>query len=86
MKIETVAEHCKHPDCVYRGHLASSNQYTVPCCDYILLEKRPRNCRISKCDKYKRGIRRNRINTHTYVMETAIEDISEEYDDEIIDI
>lgn len=85
-KVETVTEHCKHPDCVYRGNISASNQYTEPCCDYILLEKKCRGCAISKCDKYRRGVRKNRINMATYIMETTIEDVSEDIDDEIIGI
>lgn len=53
MEIETVVEHCKHPDCVYRN--GDGNKAT---CDYILYEKRPRGCKISECDKYRRAKRK----------------------------
>lgn len=50
-KVETVSKCCKHEDCIYRRHLASWTPY----CDYIGVEKKPRGCDISKCDKYKPG-------------------------------
>ena len=49
-KIETVLEHCQHPDCSYRKRI---NDYT-PYCDYIGAEGKSRKCRISECDKYTR--------------------------------
>ena len=48
--IETVKEHCKHPDCKYRK--LSGVEET---CDYILIMRRPRGCSISECDKYESG-------------------------------
>lgn len=47
---ETVAEHCTHKDCVYRGRL-----YNTPICQYALIEGQCRKCEISKCDKYRQG-------------------------------
>lgn len=52
MEIETVQEHCKHPDCRYRQNL--SNIHT-PYCAYIIYEGVSRKCPISQCDKYKPG-------------------------------
>lgn len=52
-KIETVKEHCIHKDCIYRRTLENR----IPYCDYLGMEKKPRNCDISKCDKYKAGQR-----------------------------
>lgn len=49
-EVETVKEHCKHEDCIYRRYLC-----WTPYCDYIGVEKQPRGCDISKCDKYKAG-------------------------------
>ena len=49
-KVETVSKCCKHEDCIYRRHLS-----WTPYCDYIGIEKKPRGCDISKCDKYKPG-------------------------------
>lgn len=65
--METVREHCKHVDCVYRGRFNFE-----PACEYILLEGKPRGCSISKCNKYKIGIRK-RINNMWYVS-TEVED------------
>ncbi len=48
--IETVKEHCKHPDCKYRGKAT-----LVESCDYILITHKPRGCSISECDKYTTG-------------------------------
>lgn len=50
--IETVSEHCKHIDCRYRTSI-----YYAPCCGYMLITGKPRNCDISKCDKYSNGKR-----------------------------
>lgn len=49
-KNETVKEHCKHEDCVYRRYLC-----WTPYCDYIGIERKSRKCDISTCDKYKPG-------------------------------
>lgn len=46
--IETVAEHCKHKDCVYRTTILGY----IPICGYCLIEEHSRGCRISRCDKY----------------------------------
>lgn len=51
-ELETVAKHCKHEDCVYRGKLHAWN---TPICQYALVEHQCRGCKISECDKYKRG-------------------------------
>lgn len=48
--IETVKEHCKHPDCMFRGLFDGD-----PCCKYTLVTGRPRVCSISECDKYAVG-------------------------------
>lgn len=50
-EIETVQEYCQHEDCIYRRCFERSTPY----CDYIGVEKRPRGCDISQCDKYKPG-------------------------------
>lgn len=51
---ETVSEHCKHKDCIYRIKIGTQD----PICTYIEKEHRPRGCKISECDKYKAGSRR----------------------------
>lgn len=53
--LEITDRHCKHKDCVYRGWLSAPNG--VATCDYILIEGRSRNCKISECDKYRTGIK-----------------------------
>lgn len=49
--IETVKEHCAHPDCMYRVKIGKGD----PICSYAEREHRLRGCDISKCDKYKPG-------------------------------
>ncbi len=48
--IETVAEHCVHKDCKYRAKTT-----LIESCDYILVKRKPRGCKISECDKYEAG-------------------------------
>lgn len=50
--IETVLEHCKHPECIYRSFIDGGN---TPICFYAVLAGEPRKCKISECDKYKDG-------------------------------
>ncbi len=50
-EIETVLDHCKHPDCVYRLWLDKN----TPCCYYAAMENEIRGCKISECTRYKRG-------------------------------
>ena len=52
-EIETVAEHCKHVDCIYRSQIEGG----IPICLYAVLAGEPRRCKISECDKYKDGRR-----------------------------
>lgn len=60
-EVETVKQHCKHEDCVYRRHLEAWTPY----CDYIGVEKQPRGCDISNCDKYRPGRKmRPRMHEH----------------------
>lgn len=51
-EIETVKEHCKHPNCVYRQKLRDCGE---PCCMYAAMENEPRGCKISECTRYKDG-------------------------------
>lgn len=53
--IETVDEHCKHPDCVYRVKLDSNPTFF---CNYCVMENELRGCRISECTRYRAGTRR----------------------------
>lgn len=50
--VETVKESCEHIDCMYRGRFDSQ-----PCCMFMIVTGRPRNCEVSRCDKYKAGKR-----------------------------
>ena len=50
-EVETVMKHCKHPDCMYRGHFDGD----VRCCHYMLITGHSRGCSISACDKYRPG-------------------------------
>jgi len=49
-KVETVKEHCKHPDCRYRCKFDGN-----PSCKYMIVTGKPRGCAISECDKYRDG-------------------------------
>ncbi len=51
--IQTVTEHCKHPDCIYRNHINLDG--LIGFCDYISLTGHSRGCSISECTKYRRG-------------------------------
>lgn len=51
-EIETVKEHCKHTDCIYRSFIDGGN---TPICFYAVLACESRKCKISECDKYKGG-------------------------------
>ena len=62
MEIETVKEHCKHPDCQYRTKLGSG--YRTEICAYILYEYEPRRDPISQCTKYKPKEERMRISPY----------------------
>lgn len=79
-EIETVAEHCKHKDCVYRSRISSSNQTTEECCDYILFAGESRKCKISECDKHRKG-KRKRV----FLTDGVIRYILE-FDDEVNNI
>lgn len=59
--IETVNEHCKHEDCMYRMALDSTTDY----CAFCLIEKEMRRYSISKCKRYKRGSKRVTIDGGT---------------------
>ena len=50
--VETVAQHCKHPECIYRSQIDGGS---TPICFYAVLAGEPRGCRISECDKYVAG-------------------------------
>lgn len=51
-EIQTVAQHCKHPECIYRSQIDGGQ---TPICFYAALAGEPRRCKISECDKYKDG-------------------------------
>lgn len=51
-EIETVREHCRHEDCIYRSTIESGQ---TPICYYAALMHEVRGCRISECDKYVGG-------------------------------
>lgn len=71
MDIETVDEHCKHTDCVYRTRL---DVYGRHFCAYALAERRSRGCSISECDKYRAGKKRPAIKAGTMQLEWEIDD------------
>lgn len=52
--VETVLEHCRHPECIYRSQIDGGQ---TPICFYAVLAGELRGCRISDCDKYKDGRR-----------------------------
>ena len=72
-EIQTVAEHCKHDDCIYRRIIGTY----MPVCYYAVVMGECRKCKISECDKYRSGTKK---------AEMKIEDIEWEtiYDDDYI--
>lgn len=52
-EIELVATHCKHPDCIYRSVMYFDGK--TPICVYAMIENEVRGCKISECNKYKKG-------------------------------
>ena len=52
-EVETCAEHCAHPDCVFRRVIGND----IPICFYAVIMQESRKCKISECDKYKTGIK-----------------------------
>ena len=59
-EMETVSEHCKHPDCIHRMSVSAGGQ----ACRYIYDTGHVRGCKISECDKYEsaKGKRRGKKN------------------------
>lgn len=51
-ELETVRDHCKHSDCMYRSSIDAGQ---IPICYYAVLANECRGCKISECDKYKSG-------------------------------
>lgn len=51
MEIETIKEHCKHPDCQFRTKLTIGN--VTEMCAFMLYTGEPRRDPISKCTRYK---------------------------------
>lgn len=51
---ETVKNHCKHEDCIYRSYIDGGS---TPICFYAVVAGESRKCRISECDKYVGGKR-----------------------------
>ena len=49
---ETVKEHCKHKDCMYRGYSGSTK---MEFCKYLMVTGKSRGCGIADCDKYEKG-------------------------------
>lgn len=63
--IETVSEHCKHEDCIYRRSLPGNR---TELCFYAAVEHERRGCKISECTRYKRGKpRRPRIDVNVEI-------------------
>ena len=56
--IETVDEHCKHKDCIYRFRLTT---YSCDFCNYCVVTGEARRCPISQCDKYVKGTKKVRM-------------------------
>lgn len=52
--IEELVDKLCPTDCIYRIRFTP----TTDCCAYCLFKKQSRGCRISECDKYRRGKRR----------------------------
>lgn len=72
MMIETVKEHCRHRDCVYRLPLSGAKHETE-FCNYICMAGHPRGCPISECTRYRRGKRKVRAIGNGYRKIVGIE-------------
>lgn len=59
MTEELVEDLCPK-NCAYRMNLGNGNG--TPFCGYALTEHRMRGCKVSECDKYRKGKRRMRRN------------------------
>lgn len=70
-EVETVNEHCKHTDCMYRGKVG-----TTDTCDYIIYKHQSRGCKISECIRYKRG--RKKVNSTLGQVSIAFEVLGDE--------
>lgn len=65
-EVETVAEHCKHEDCIYRSYIDGG---ATPICFYAVIKCESRKCKISECDKYKKGEKiQPRLNTEFMIL------------------
>lgn len=65
-EVETVVEHCKHEDCIYRSFICGG---AIPICFYAVIEGKSRKCKISECDKYKAGEKiQPRLNTEYMIL------------------
>lgn len=58
--IEEVDRYCPK-DCIYRMYFDGTTHY----CGYCAAERHSRGCKVSECDKYKRGKRRVAIESGT---------------------
>lgn len=67
---QTVNEHCKHKDCIYRLSLNTTTQ----CCFYAVIEGRARRCKISECDKYRAGTRKANFTKKVFSWELDFDD------------
>lgn len=61
-EIQTCQEHCKHEDCIYRRTLG----HDTPICFYAVIMRESRGCKISECDKYRRGTKKVK-STYEYI-------------------
>lgn len=65
-EVETVAEHCKHEDCIYRSYIDGG---ATPICFYAVVACESRKCKISECDKFKKGEKiQPRLNTEFMIL------------------
>lgn len=69
-EIETVKEHCRHYDCIYRSYIDGG---ATPICFYAVLAKESRKCKISECDKYQYGKKIKPHLTEEYIIMWEIE-------------
>lgn len=62
-EIELAEDYCPR-DCVYLAYIDAS----IPCCYYCGLMEEPRRCKISECDKYRKGEKLQPRLTHDLVV------------------
>ena len=76
-EVELAKDYCPS-DCYYRSYIDGGN---TPICFYAVIERKCRGCRISECDKYRKGTPTKAVMQRDYAILWEYD-----YDDEDADI